>query len=77
MTAVINNNYLDSFHSAELPDSFLEDHDHFKGELGTQDNDEGDLVIEEVDEEQLKDDEETQKKVVSKKRSKSHEVTRR
>ena len=53
VTAVINNNYLDSFQSAELPDSFLDDHDHFKGELGTQDNDEGDLVIEEVDEEQL------------------------
>jgi hypothetical protein len=35
VTAVINSNYLDSFHSAELPDSFLEDHDHFRGDLGT------------------------------------------
>jgi hypothetical protein len=35
VTAVVKNNYFDSFQSAELPDSFLEDQDHFRGELGT------------------------------------------
>jgi hypothetical protein len=37
VAAVINNNYFDSFQSADLAantDSFLEDHDHFRGEMG-------------------------------------------
>ena len=76
VAATINNNYFDSFQSADLTahhDSFLEDHDHLCEELGTQDNNEGDLVIEEVDEEQFQDEEIEIiiKKAVCKKRSKS------